>query len=98
MNIGFALKILRNRKSGKYTKEQIAEANRTCETYNSMRICPKCKSRIIYYNQYKLGGCFQCLQWKYKIKLHDMNKRDAESKPPPPKESGLKGFLGKIFG
>ncbi len=62
MNLGFALKILRNRK--KHTKPEIKEANRTVEIMNSMRICPKCNSRIIYYNQYQLGGCFPCLQWK----------------------------------
>jgi len=70
MNLRVALKILANRK--KHTKAEIAEANSTAEIYNSLRICPKCKQRVVYYNQYKLGGCPPCLQWKYKIKLHGM--------------------------
>ena len=65
MMIGFAHKILRNRK--KYTPEQIAEANEVVELANSLRLCPKCKTRIISYNQYKLGGCFPCNQWKYQV-------------------------------
>lgn len=93
MNLRVALKILANKK--KHTDAKIAEAKSTAEIYNSLRICPKCKQRIVYYEQYKLGGCFPCLQTKYKYE--GMSKL-AENKPPPPKESGLKGFLGKIFG
>lgn len=96
MNLRVALKILANRK--KHTPAEIAEAKSIAEEYNSLRICPKCNERIVYYEQYKLGGCPPCLQWKYKTKLYEMNLRDAENKPTPPKESGLKGFLGKIFG
>lgn len=63
MNISFALRILRNRKSGKYTTEEIVEANETCEAFNTLRICPICNSRIVSYSQYWSGGCFPCTQW-----------------------------------
>jgi len=48
----------------KYTAAEIAEAKSTTEIYNSLHICPKCKQRIVYYNQYLLGGCPPCLKWK----------------------------------
>lgn len=78
MNHGFALKILRTpekERLEKYSKEEIIEANRTCEIVNSLHICPMCKSRMVTYVQKQLGGCQPCLHWK---SGHESHKRIQE--------------------